>query len=96
MVGSVTWNARAHLYGMRGLNSGRKARDSCASAVLLRAEGEDFRGLPLNDAAKRIETERAERELAQQQAEHRHRLLSSPEPSTRQGPVAHRERGIGF
>jgi hypothetical protein len=50
----------------------------------------------VNDAAKLIETKRVERERAQQQAEQRQRRLSSPEPSSRQGPDSQRERGIGL
>ena len=79
-------NARAHQYGMRALNPHRNARDARARAALLRAESEDIRNLPVNDAAGLIETKRVERERAQKQAEQRQRRLSSPEPVSRQGP----------
>ena len=89
-------NARAHQYGMRALNPGRNARDARTRAALLRAESEEIRNLPANDAAELIEAKRVERELAQQQAEHRQRELSSPEASTRPGPESRPERGLGF
>ena len=89
-------NARAHQYGMRALNPSRNARDARARAALLRAESEEIRGLPVNDAAKLIESKRMERERAQQQAEQRQRQLSSPEPVARQGPDSRPERGIGL
>src|SRR5690606_15073131 len=57
-------NARAHQYGMRALNPHRNARDARARAALLRAESAELRGLPVNDAAKLIETKRVERERA--------------------------------
>ncbi|MDA3147168.1 AAA family ATPase [Leucobacter sp. UCMA 4100] len=89
-------NARAHQYGMRALNPARDARDARGLAALLRAESEEIRSLPVNDAAKLIQIKRVERELAQRQAKHRQRHLSSPEASTRQGSDSQRERGIGL
>ncbi|SMX94338.1 conjugative relaxase domain-containing protein, TrwC/TraI family [Brevibacterium sp. Mu109] len=89
-------NARAHQYGMRGINPRRNARDARARAAHLRAESEELRNLPAIDAAELIETKRVERELAQQQAEHRQRQLSSPEPVSRRGPDSQPERGIGL
>lgn len=89
-------NARAHQYGMHALNPHRNARDARARAAMLRTESEKLRSLPVNDAAKLIESKRVERARAQQQAEQRQRRISSPEPSSRQGPDSPRERGIGF
>lgn len=89
-------NARAHQFGMRSLNPRRNARDARTRAVLLRAESEELRGLPVNDAVERIESERMERASALQQAEQRQRRLSSPEPLSRQSPNSRPERGIGF
>ncbi|SJN45658.1 hypothetical protein FM104_14175 [Microbacterium esteraromaticum] len=89
-------NARAHQFGMRALNPRRNARDARTRAALLRAESEELRSLPANDAAKLIEAKREERELAQQQAEQRQRQLSSPDPSMRHRPDSQPEPGIGL
>jgi len=89
-------NARAYQYGMRALNPRSSARDARARATSLRAESAELRSLSANDAANLIETKRVQRELAQQRAEQRQRQLSSPEPSSRQGPDSQPERGIGF
>lgn len=89
-------NARAHQFGMRGLNPHRNARDARVRVALLRAESEEIRGLPVNDAAELIESKRMERERAQQEAEQRQRQLSSPEPVSRQGSGSQLERGIGL
>ena len=89
-------NARAHQYGMRALNPRRNARDARARAALLRAESEELRTLPVSDAAKLIETKRAEQELAQRQVEQRQQHFSSPEPATHRSPDSRPERGIGL
>lgn len=85
-------NARAHQHGMRALNLHRIVRDARVRAALLRAESEELRNLPANDAAKLIETKQAERELARKQAEQRQRQLSSPDSSRRHGVTASRSR----
>lgn len=89
-------NARAHQYGMRAINPRRNARDARARAVQLRAESEGNRGLPVNEAARLIETKRVERARAQQQAEQRQRQLSSPDPMRTREPDSRPERGLGL
>lgn len=47
---------------MRTVNPQRAARNAFARATLARAEADELRNLPVNDAARRIEAQRAEQE----------------------------------
>ncbi|TYR21050.1 AAA family ATPase [Corynebacterium urealyticum] len=89
-------NARARQHGMRALNPARNARAARARAALLRAESEEIRGIPANDAAELIEAKRVERELAQHEAERRQRQLSSPAGSMRRNPDGRSGHGLGL
>ncbi|MGP5054684.1 MobF family relaxase [Brachybacterium paraconglomeratum] len=68
---------RDHL-GMRVTNPRRDARDSRTRAAMLRAEADELRSLPVNEAARRIEDKRAERETQQRRAAERARQLRDP------------------
>ncbi|WP_111721113.1 hypothetical protein [Homoserinimonas sp. OAct 916] len=82
-----TENARAHQLGMRALNPSRIARDARTRTALLRTESEELRSLSADDAARLIETKRAERELAQRRTEQRQRRLLSLALSPHRSPV---------
>jgi len=58
--------ARGDLFGMRTVSPHRAARDALARVTLARAEADELRSLPIGDAARRIETRRAEQEVARQ------------------------------
>lgn len=53
---------------MRTVNPQRAARNAFARATLARAEADELRNLPVNDAARRIEAQRAEQEQTRQRA----------------------------
>ena len=69
----------------------RKARDTRNRAAMTRAEADELRSLPVNEAAERIEAKRAEQEQARQRAAERAQRLPDPfaHDPHRSGP--HRE-----
>lgn len=72
-------HAQAARYGMRRTTSPRRqAQDAKNRAALLRSEADELRGLPITDAAQRIEAKRAEQEHARQRAAGRARQLHNP------------------
>ncbi len=75
--------ARGDQFGMRTINPQRAARDALARATLARAEADELRSLPIDDAARRIETQRAEREQRRQRVAQRTRQL---DPFQRERP----------
>lgn len=77
--------ARRVQLGMRTTSPHRAARDARARAALTRAEADELRSLPVNDAAERIEAKHAEQEHLRQQAAKRAQKL--PDPS-RTNPTA--------
>ncbi len=85
--------ARRDQFGMRTTNPHRNAQNARTRAALNRAEADKLRSLPVNDAARRIEANRAEQEHKRQQAARRARQLhepferdSHPSNSRREGP----------
>ncbi len=60
-------HARGDQYGMRTINPQRAARDTLARATLARAEADELRSLPINDAARCIEAKRAEQERTERE-----------------------------
>ena len=64
--------------GMRVISPRRDARDARTRAAMLRAEADELRGLPVNDAARRIEAKRAEQENQQRRAAERARQFGDP------------------
>ncbi len=82
--------ARRDQFGMRTVNPHRYARDSRARAALARAEADELRDLPINDAARRIEGKRAEQEQTRRRAAERPRQL---DPFERDGPRTEPDRG---
>ena len=68
---------RAHL-GMRLPNPHRLARNARTEAAVLRAESDELRALPVNEAASLIEATRTERERPRQQMSERARRLGDP------------------
>ncbi|RXW33483.1 MobF family relaxase [Propioniciclava flava] len=70
-------NARRSQLGMGTVNPRRNVRDARTRATLARAEADELRNLPVNDAARRIETHRAEQEQKQRVAQ-RARQLHDP------------------
>ncbi|WP_454118422.1 hypothetical protein [Microbacterium lacticum] len=68
---------RDHL-GTRMVNPRRDARDARTRAATSRAEADELRGLPITDAARRIEVRRVEQEQARQRAAQRARQLHDP------------------
>lgn len=70
--------ARRNHLGMRIVSPHRQAREASSRAVMLRAEADELRDLPVNDAARLIETKRAARENQRQQAAERARQLNDP------------------
>jgi hypothetical protein len=77
--------------GMRTTSPHRKARDTRNRAAMTRAEADELRSLPVNEAAERIEAKRAEQEQARQRAAERAQRLPDPfaHDPHRSGP--HRE-----
>ena len=67
---------RLHL-GMRTPNPRRAARDAKTQAAMLRAEADELRALPVNDAARLIETKRTEQERERQRVAERERQISN-------------------
>ncbi|WOF24609.1 AAA family ATPase [Microbacterium betulae] len=67
--------ARRDQFGMRTINPNRTAQDARARAAVARAEADELRSLPANDAARRIEAKRAEQEQIRQRAAQRARQL---------------------
>lgn len=61
--------------GMRVTKPHRHARDARAQAVATRAEADELRNLPINDATRRIEAKRAEQEHARRRTAERVRQL---------------------
>lgn len=57
------------------LNPHRKAEDARARATAIRAEADELRTLPVNEAARRIEAKQAEQEHPRQQATEREKQL---------------------
>lgn len=70
---------------MRVPNPHRAARDAKARAAMLRAEADELRSLPANDAARQIEAKRAEHEARQ-----RHLPNASGYPAGRTRPAPQR------
>lgn len=81
--------------GMRMTNPLRNAQNARARATMTRAEAEELRGLPVNEAARRIETKHGEQEHLRQLAAERARQFPNPfEPDPhRSNP---RREGPGF
>ncbi|WP_193095616.1 MobF family relaxase [Brevibacterium sp. FME17] len=67
---------RLHL-GMRTPKPHRAARDATTQAAMLRAEADELRNLPVNDAARLIEAKRAEQKNQRQQVAQRERQISN-------------------
>ena len=68
---------RDHL-GMRVTNPHRNARDARTRAAFTLAEADELRALPINEAARRIETKQTEHENQQRHAANRARQLRDP------------------
>ncbi|MEX5274712.1 MobF family relaxase [Kocuria sp. CPCC 205235] len=72
-------HAQAARYGIRRTaNPRRQAHDAKNRAALLRSEADELRALPINDAARLIETKHAAQEQARQDATERARKLRDP------------------
>lgn len=67
--------ARREQLGMRVDSPHRAARDARAQVAATRAEADELRSLPINDAARRIETKRAGQEQARRRATEQARQL---------------------
>lgn len=67
--------ARRAEFGMGAINPRRSAADARTRAALVRAEADEFRSLPVTDAAQRIEARGAEQEQTRQHAAQRARQL---------------------
>lgn len=67
--------ARRDQFGMRTVNPHRTAQGARARVAMARAEADELRNLPVNDAARRIEAKHAEQEQARQRAARRARQL---------------------
>ncbi len=67
--------ARRDQLGMRTIGPDRNAQDARARAALARAEANELRSLPVNEAARRIEAKRSEREQTRQRVAQRARQL---------------------
>ncbi|MGP5055239.1 hypothetical protein ACTXJ3_09160 [Brachybacterium paraconglomeratum] len=63
---------------MRITNPRRDARDARTRAAMLRAEADELRSLPVNEAARRIEDKQVEREDQHRRAAERARQLRDP------------------
>ncbi|MBF9334969.1 relaxase domain-containing protein [Microbacterium lacticum] len=64
--------------GVLMLKPHRKADDARYRATLVRAEADELRSLPVNEAARRIEAKQTERERMRQEATARERQLPAP------------------
>lgn len=67
--------ARIAQYGMRATSPHRQTREAQTRAAALRAEAGRLRSLPVTEAARRIETQRAEQEQQRQKLAERRRQL---------------------
>ncbi|SBN43680.1 TrwC relaxase [Propionibacterium freudenreichii] len=83
--------ARRDQLGIRTTSPHRKARDTRNRGAMTRAEADQLRSLPANEAAERIEAKRAEQEQARQRVAERAQRLPDPfaHDTHRSGP--HRE-----
>ena len=89
--------ARRDQFGMRTVNPHRNAQDARARATLARAEADELRRLPANDAARRIDAKRAAEEEAQRLAAERASRLHDPYERDTHRVSPHRdhpERGL--
>lgn len=77
-------------YGMRTINPHRTAVNARTRADLICAEANELRSLPVTDAARRIEANRAQQEQTRQQAAQRARQLDPFEQESRH-PSPHRD-----
>ena len=71
-------HARRAQFGMSTISPQRNVQDARARAAVARAEANELRMLPVNAAARQIETKRAERENQRQQVLERQRQISDP------------------
>ena len=76
-------HARRAEFGMGAVNPHRDAADARTRAALIRAEAAELRGLPVTEAARRIEAKRAEQELTRRHRAQRARQL---DPYERDSP----------
>jgi conjugative relaxase-like TrwC/TraI family protein len=74
--------ARGDRVAMRTVHPQRAARDAFARATLARAEADELRSLPANDAARRIEANRFEHEQVRRVAAQRARQLNQFQRTT--------------
>ncbi|MDR0594846.1 MAG: AAA family ATPase [Bifidobacteriaceae bacterium] len=81
--------ARGDQFGMRTVNPQRAAHDASARATLARTEADELRSLLINDAVKRIEARRAEKEQTRQRVPQRERQLDPFERGTRRHDPGH-------
>ncbi len=70
--------ARRAQFGMSTVNPHRNAQDARTRAAEVRAEADEIRSLPTGDAARRIETKRAEKERTQRHAAQGTRQIHDP------------------
>ncbi|MCQ9368904.1 hypothetical protein NQ038_03390 [Brevibacterium sp. 50QC2O2] len=91
--GYGTEHTRRDQFGMRTVNPHRDAADARTRAALIRAEARELRNLPVSDAARRIEANRAqqEQEQARRRAERRERQLHDPFEHESRRPGPHRD-----
>ena len=82
--------ARRDQHGMRTINPHRTAVNARTRADLICAEANELRSLPVTDAARRIEANRAQQEQTRQQAAQRARQLDPFEQESRH-PSPHRD-----
>ncbi len=75
--------ARRDQFGMRTINPNRSAHDARARVALARAQADELRSLPINDAARLFEAKRAEQEQTRRQTARRAQQL---EPFERDNP----------
>lgn len=68
--------ARSAEFGMSTINPYRTVRDARTRAAMLRAEADELRALPVNDAARLIEARRADQEKQRQQVAECERQIS--------------------
>lgn len=68
---------------MRVTNPHRRAQDARTQAAATRAQADELRSVSVNDAARRIEAQRAAEDEAQRRAAERARRLQSPLPMPR-------------
>ncbi len=86
--------ARRDYLGMRVSNPHRNARDARTRAAMIRAEADELRTLPINEAARRIEAKQTEQENQSRRAAEGARQLGDPfehdphrRDSRREGPT---------